>query len=152
MSAPPTDFFTDELARKYDDRNSRLAPISECLHFLSRLILEDHPARSKVLSVGVGTGADILALAETFPGWSFVAVEPSLSMLNVCRERMESVGLLDRCEFIHGLADDLPSEPEFDVATALFVGHFVKREVRSSFYAPHHGPTKSWRLLHQRRD
>jgi tRNA (cmo5U34)-methyltransferase len=134
MSTPPTDFFTEELAGKYDERNSQLAPISDGLHFLTRLILEDHPARSRVLSVGVGTGADILALAKAFPTWSFVAVDPSLSMLNVCRERMKSADLLDRCEFVHGFVDDLPYEPEFDVATALLVGHFVKRENRSSFY------------------
>src|SRR5688572_33219408 len=89
MSTPPADFFTEKLAKQYDERNGRLAPISDSLHFLMRLILEDRPAHSKVLSVGAGTGADILALAEAFPSWSFVAVEPSVSMLNVCRERME---------------------------------------------------------------
>jgi tRNA (cmo5U34)-methyltransferase len=135
MSAPPTDFFTEGLARKYDERNSRLAPISDGLHFLTRLILEDRPENSRVLCVGVGTGADILALAEAFPGWTFVGVEPSLSMLNVCRERMARAGVLDRCELIHGVVDDLPPEPKFDVATALLVAHFVKREQRANFYA-----------------
>jgi len=134
MKIPPADFFTEELAKKYDDRNSRLAPISDGLHFLLRLVLEDCPENSRVLCVGVGTGADILALAEAFPGWSFVGVEPSLSMLNVCRERMEGAGILDRCELIHGFVSDVPIEPQFDVATALLVGHFVKREDRSSFY------------------
>jgi tRNA (cmo5U34)-methyltransferase len=134
MSAPPADFFTEELAKRYDERNSRLAPISESLHFLMRLILEDCPTNSRVLSVGAGTGADILALAEAFPRWSFVATDPSLSMLNVCRERMKSAGLLDRCEFVHGFAHDVPIESEFDIATALLVGHFVKHEDRPSFY------------------
>jgi tRNA (cmo5U34)-methyltransferase len=134
MSTPTADFFTEELAKKYDKRNGRLAPITDALHFLTRLILEDRPEKSRVLCVGVGTGADILALAEAFPGWSFVGVEPSLSMLNVCRERMASADVLERCEFVHGFVNDVPSEPEFDVATALLVGHFVKREHRSSFY------------------
>lgn len=134
MPAPPTDFFNESLAKQYDERNRRLAPISDSLHFLMRLALEDRPADSKVLCVGAGTGADILALAGAFPGWSFVAVEPSLSMLNVCRERMTKAGLLDRCEFVHGLAHDLPVEREFAVATALLVGHFVKRADRPTFY------------------
>lgn len=134
MSAPPADFFTEALAKTYDERNSRLAPIGDALHFLTRLILEDRPENSRVLCVGVGTGADILALAAAFPSWSFVGVEPSLSMLNVCRERMESADVLDRCEIVHGFVDDLPSEPKFDVATALLVGHFVKREQRANFY------------------
>jgi tRNA (cmo5U34)-methyltransferase len=134
MTTPPADFFTENLAKHYDERNRRLAPISDSLHFLMRLILEDHPRDSNVLSVGAGTGADILALAEAFPGWSFVAVDPSLSMLNVCRERMASAGLLDRCEFVHGFAHDLPVEREFDIATVLLVGHFVKHQDRPSFY------------------
>jgi tRNA (cmo5U34)-methyltransferase len=134
MTTPPADFFTEKLAKQYDERNGRLAPISDSLHFLMRLILEDRPTDSKVLSVGAGTGADILALADAFPGWSFVAVDPSLSMLNVCRERMKSAGLLDRCEFVHGFAHDLPVEREFDLAAALLVGHFVKHQDRPSFY------------------
>ena len=134
MSAPPTDLFDERMASRYDERNDRLAPIADCLHFLTRLVLEDRPERSRVLSVGVGTGADILALAEAFPGWSFVAVEPSRPMLDVCRERMRDAGLLERCEFVHGLVDDLPPGPAFDVATALFVAHFVGREDRRGFY------------------
>lgn len=133
MSAPPADFFTEELAKRYDERNRRLAPIGDSLHFLMRLVLEDSPTHSRVLSVGAGTGADILALAEAFPHWSFVAADPSLSMLNVCRERMQNAGLSDRCEFVHGFAHDVP-EREFDIAIALLVGHFVKHENRPSFY------------------
>lgn len=134
MSTPPTDFFTEELAKKYDDRNRQLAPISACLQFLTRLILEEYPANSTVLCVGIGTGADILALAEAFPEWTFVGVEPSLSMLSVCRERMASANVLDRCELIHGFVSDVPSDPKFDVATALLVGHFIDRRDRSDFY------------------
>lgn len=134
METPPADIFTAEMANQYDEKTRQLAPISDGLHFLMRIVLEGRPVHARVLSVGVGTGADILALAKAFPGWSFVAVEPSRSMLNVCRERMESAHLLDRCEFVHGYATDLPPEREFDIATALFVGHFVKRQDRSGFY------------------
>ncbi|MCG8480520.1 MAG: class I SAM-dependent methyltransferase [Spirochaetales bacterium] len=134
MSKRSTNFFTEETAQTYDERNRQLEPISKALHFLTRLILENYPENSRVLCVGVGTGADILALAEAFKNWSFVAVEPSLSMLNVCRRRMENAQLATRCEFVHGFVDDVPLKPDFDIATALFVGHFVKLEDRSSFY------------------
>ena len=134
MSEPPETFFNQSVSNQYDERNRQLAPISDGLHFLMRLVLENRPVSSKVLCAGVGTGADILALAQSFPGWSFVAVEPSLPMLETCRQRMKSAGLLARCEFVHGYVDDLPEEPTFDVATALFVAHFVSRDERAGFY------------------
>lgn len=133
MSNIPTDFFTKEMAEAYDQRNSRLAPISLNLHFLMSLVLERLPEDSKVLSVGAGTGAEILSLAKTFPHWSFLASDPSLSMLKVCRSRIKDAGLEDRCEFIHGYVSDVPSY-DFDAAFAVLVAHFIKREERQKFY------------------
>lgn len=134
MPKDAPDFFTEEHARRYDERNSKLAPISEGLHFATRLVLEDLPARARILSVGAGTGAEMLSLAKSFPEWSFVAVEPSRSMLEVCRERVQRAGLSDRCELFHGYVQDLPAQPAFDAATAFLVAHFVKRDERRDFF------------------
>lgn len=134
MNKKPVDFFTEEAAQVYDEKNSKLLPISGCVHFLIGLILKDLPARARILCVGAGTGAEILTLSRTFPEWSFVALEPSLAMLNVCRERIESAGVADRCEFVHGYVQDLPGEPIFDAALSVFVAHFVAREERSKFF------------------
>ena len=134
MSTPPIVPFGEEHARRYDEQNSALAPISGNLHFLTRLVLEDLPERSRVLSVGAGTGADILALARAFPSWSFVAVEPSSSMLEVCRERLDEAGVLHRCELVHGFAHDLAEQADFDAATVFLVAHFVEREQRRGFF------------------
>lgn len=134
MTKPSTDFFTKEHAERYDERNRKLVSISDSLHFLIRLTLENLPAHARILSVGAGTGAEILSLAKAFPAWSFVAVEPSLPMLNVCRERIQDAGLLDRCEFVHGFAQELPLHADFDAALAVFVAHFVKRDDRVSFF------------------
>lgn len=131
---PSTDFFTQEHAERYDERNKKLASISDNLHFLMKLVLEPLPAQAKILSVGAGTGAEILSLGKAFPTWSFVAVEPSLAMLNVCRERIERAGLSDRCEFIHGFAEDLPMSAQYDAILAVLVAHFVKRDERLSFF------------------
>lgn len=130
----PVDFFTPELAERYDERNSKLSAISDNLHFLIRLTLERLPARSKILSVGAGTGADILSLAKAYPEWTFVAVEPSLSMLNVAKKRIQEAGFADRCEFVHGYSNDLPTTSKYDAALAVFVAHFIKREDRIDFY------------------
>ena len=61
-AASPT-FFNREIAEAYDRRNSALAPISDALHFLMRLVLADLPIDARVLCVGMGTGAEILSLA-----------------------------------------------------------------------------------------
>jgi tRNA (cmo5U34)-methyltransferase len=134
MTQKPIDFFTQEASKAYDERNRKLAPIADGMHFLIRLLLRDHPARSRVLCVGVGTGAEILSLSKAFPEWTFVGVDPSASMLEVCRERLATAGVSDRCELIHGYVHDVPPGENFDVVLSILVAHFVKREERLSFF------------------
>lgn len=135
MSKPNVDFFNKELAQKYDERNSKLAPISECLHFLMSLMLKDlRSQQARVLCVGVGTGAEILSLAHIFPEWTFVGLDPSVDMLNVCRERVRTAGWQNRCEFVQGYIQDLPRSEPFDVAVSLLVAHFIKKQERLSFF------------------
>jgi tRNA (cmo5U34)-methyltransferase len=121
-------------AKAYDEKNLQLAPIVDNMHFLIRLILKNAPKRARVLCVGVGTGAEILSLSKSFPEWTFVGVDPSIGMLNVCRERLKEAGVLDRCELVHGFVHDVPTTEIFDVALSILVAHFVKREDRLSFY------------------
>lgn len=134
MEKPPVDFFDQDLAAQYDERNRKLAPISGGLHFLTGLVLKDLPVESRVLCVGAGTGAEILSLAHEFPGWTFVALDPSLPMLEACRERVKKAGLSGRCELVHGYVESLPPETAFDGALSLLVAHFVKRDKRLSFF------------------
>jgi len=123
-----------EAAKVYDEKNRQLAPIADNMHFLIRLILKDSPVHARVLCVGVGTGAELFSLAKQFPEWTFVGVDPSVGMLDVCREKLKSTGILDRCELIQGYVNDAPSGENFDAALSILVGHFVKREERLSFY------------------
>lgn len=134
MSNNTTDFSTQEAAQSYDVKKSKLTRISDCLHFLMSLVLKDLPAKSRILCVGVGTGDEILSLAHTFPEWTFVALDPSLAMLDVCSERIKSAGVADRCELFHGYVQDLPAEWKFDAVLSVLVAHFVKRDERSTFF------------------
>lgn len=134
MKPTPQDFFNEEMAKRYDERNSKLSPISDCMHFLIHLALKDLPTKAKILCVGVGTGVEILALAKTYPQWKFVGVEPSLSMLNVCRKRLQDSDIMDRCELIHGYVEDAPITADFDAALSLLVGHFIQAQDRVNFY------------------
>ncbi len=99
-----------------------------------RLVLKNAPVRARVLCVGVGTGAEILSLSSAFPEWTFVGVDPSIGMLDVCRERLGTAGVLNRCELIHGYVHDVLPGENFDVTLSVLVAHFIKREDRLSFY------------------
>ena len=127
-------FFNKEVSQNYDERNSKLNPISRNAHFLIGLLLKELPARARILCVGVGTGAELLSLASVYPEWTFVGLDPSDSMLEVCRERLKEAGVLDRCELVHGYVQDLPSGERFDAAVSVLVAHFVKREERLDFF------------------
>jgi tRNA (cmo5U34)-methyltransferase len=132
-SRTAAELFDEDMAAAYDRRNSGLKPISDCLHFLMDLTLADLPSPARVLCIGVGTGAEIFALAEKHPGWSFVGVDPSAAMLEAGRRRLEAAGLLDRCRLIQGYVEDV-ADCEFDAAVALLVAHFIKLPERPAFY------------------
>ncbi len=134
MSNPSGDFFTPEMAQRYDERNHKLLPILDCLHFLMGLVLKNLSEHSHVLSVGAGTGKEIISLSQIFPHWTFVALEPSASMLQVCREQLQAKGLADRCDFVQGYIQDLPQQPTFDAVLSILVGHFVNRDERLNFF------------------
>lgn len=135
-------FFDRDVADAYDRRNSALAPISNNLHFLVRLVLQNLPADARVLCVGVGTGAEILSLATAYPGWSFVGVDPSVEMLTVGRRRLEQAGVMHRCELVQGYVEDAPRAP-FDAVVSLLVAHFIKLKGRPAFYAAIYDRLKS---------
>lgn len=126
--------FNKAMAEAYDERNRKLAPIADAMHFLIRLVLRRLPARSRVLCVGVGTGAEMLSLAEAFPQWSFLGLDPSAEMLEVCAERLKKAGVSDRCGLVQGYVQDAPPGESFDAALAVLVGHFVSRTERLRFY------------------
>lgn len=138
-----TDFFTKDMAESYDQRNSKLAPISDNMHFHIRLVLHDLPPKARILCVGVGTGAEILSLSKEYPEWSFVGVDPSAAMLNVCRQRLEEAAVADRCELIHGYVEDLVDEEAFDAVVSVLVAHFIKHEHRRDFYQSIHQRLKT---------
>ncbi|MES2660415.1 MAG: class I SAM-dependent methyltransferase [Verrucomicrobiota bacterium] len=125
----------DQQAASYDQKWSKLAPINGALHLLTGAVLSELPATARILCVGAGTGAEMIYLAEKFPGWRFTAVEPSTAMLEVLLNRAEERGISSRCVFHAGYLDTLPAGPSFDAATALLVSQFIlDRAARSEFF------------------
>ena len=78
--------------------------------------------------MGAGTGAEILDLAEAYPGWRFTTVDPSKPMLDRCRARTDEAGLRERCSFVEGYVDTVPAASSFDGATAILVSQFLLDE------------------------
>ena len=134
---PSSGPFNQEMADAYDRRNAGLKPVSDCLHFLMRLTLAQLPEKAKVLCVGVGTGAEIFALASERPNWTFVGVDPSAEMLGVADYRLKEAGIGERCTLVEGYVEDVV-ENGFDVAVSLLVAHFVERADRPAFYRAIH--------------
>ena len=124
-SRNPAAYFDEEQAASYDARFTKLAPIRDALHLMMGCILSELPADARVLCVGVGTGAELLAMAKKFPGWQFTAVEPSAPMIAICRRRAAEEGIAQRCVFHEGYLDSLPPSGEFDAATSILVSQFV---------------------------
>lgn len=127
-------YYTNNAA-SFDAQRAKLAPMKDALHLGMRLILSELPDDANVLCVGVGTGPELLYLAEAFPQWRFTAVDPSSAMLDVCQERVEEAGIASRCTFHEGYLESLPDSDPFDAATSILVSHFIAEgEKRSKYY------------------
>ena len=131
----PAIVFDEKAASAYDNRWAKLAPIRDSLELLIRAILSELPIDAQILCVGVGTGSELINLAQAFPQWQFTAVEPATAMLDICRQRAEEHGITSRCTFHEGYLDSLPLSDWFDAATCLVVSHFIiQKEERRNFF------------------
>ncbi len=127
--------FDQERASNYDKRFAKLAPMRDALDLLIRMVLSELPDDARILCVGVGTGSELIHLAQHFPQWQFTAVEPAAPMLNICRQRAEESGITSRCTFHEGYLDSLPSSDAFHAATCILVSHFMMQlEERRNFF------------------
>lgn len=126
----------DQQAAGYDDRWAKTAPIRDALYFLLNAVFAKLAADARILCIGAGTGEEIVYLARQFPRWTFVIVEPSGAMLEVCREKMRNAGFSLRCDFHEGYLDSLSISDPFDGATCFLVSQFILDETaRTQFFA-----------------
>lgn len=135
MPQEPSVAFDQDHAAKYDERFAKLAAMRDALHLLISAVFADLPDNARVLCVGAGTGHELLYLAQKFPQWRFVVVEPSAPMLGICRRKAAECGIAPRCVFHEGYLDSLPASLPFDAATALLVSQFILApEARVAFF------------------
>jgi tRNA (cmo5U34)-methyltransferase len=125
----------DQQAAGYDKRWTKTAPINNALYFLLESVFAELPSDARILCVGVGTGKELIHLANKFPGWSFTAVEPSSAMLDVWRQQTEEAGISSRCDFHEGYLDSLSAGEAHDGATCFLVSQFIlEKKARSAFF------------------
>ena len=125
----------DQQAAGYDQRWARMAPILNGLHYLLQSQFAGLPEDAHILCVGVGTGAELVHLAQVFPAWRFTVVEPSGGMLDVCRQQADKEGLTERCTFHEGYLDSFPAGNLHDAATCFLVSQFIlEQKARSAFF------------------
>ena len=127
--------FDQKHASSYDQQFAKLAPIRDALDLLIRIVLSELPTDARILCIGVGTGKELIDLAQAFPQWQFTAVEPAAPMLDICRQRAKECGIESRCTFHEGYLDSLPESDSFDAATCILVSHFfMEIEERRNFF------------------
>lgn len=120
----------DQQSSSYDAQWMKLSAFRDSLLVLVASLFRGLPEEARILCVGAGTGAEVHFLADRFPGWTFVAVEPSSGMVRAARERAEKFGYMGRCTFHNGYLETLPDARPFDGATCFLVSQFLldKRE------------------------
>lgn len=122
----PTAHFDASLAAAYERRIRQFCPSYEALHRMLAALLQPVGERARLLAAGVGTGAEIVTLGKTFPAWNFVGVDMSPDMLQACRDRVAKAGVGSRAEFVNSRLQEYRSAVPFDVASSVFVAHFIK--------------------------
>ena len=118
------DAFADpEAVARYAEGPRRFVPGLEALHRITGLLLAERaPANAMVLVLGAGGGLELKAMAEAYPDWRFVGVDPSRDMLDLAARTLAPFA--PRVELVKSLIDDTPPGP-FDAATCLLTLHFL---------------------------
>lgn len=121
-------FSDPTLVSDYASETPRKVPGFADLHRMAMLLLSERaPEGARILVVGAGGGAELRALAEGQPTWTFTGVDPSAEMIELARRTLEPFGR--RAELVQGYIDDVPMG-QFDGATCLLTFHFLARPER----------------------
>lgn len=99
-----------------------------CACMLAASALDAEAPRVLVVGAG-GTAGEIIAAARLEPSWTFVAVDPSPSMMDVARAHIAEAGLHDRVEFFTGSLRETADATSFNAAIMIGVLHHIQGEL-----------------------
>lgn len=116
-------FSDPEAVARYAEGPRRFVPgLADLYRMTGILLAERAPRDAHVLVLGAGGGLELKALAEAYPGWTFVGVDPATEMLKLAERTLGP--LAGRVRFQEGYIDDAPDGP-FDAAVCLLTLHFL---------------------------
>ncbi|MEW2482482.1 class I SAM-dependent methyltransferase [Mycobacterium sp. NPDC049093] len=128
MTTPPNPFDDPAHVAMYAKRAGQMVPALADIHRLVGVLIEERaPSDARLLVLGAGGGLETKALAETHPGWTFDAVDPSAAMLELAIQTLGSNA--SRVTMHNGYIDDAPLGL-FDAATSLLTLHFLAPDER----------------------
>ena len=135
----PVQHFDDTMATRYEKRIRLFCPGYTALHsMLPSLLQSAEPSllpNARFLSVGAGTGEEVLTLGASFPGWEFLAVDVSSEMLALAQEKATAAGMATRVTFFQGFLQECKTPHLYDAASSIFVAHFIKEpEARRDYF------------------
>ncbi|MEM6279984.1 MAG: class I SAM-dependent methyltransferase [Verrucomicrobiota bacterium] len=112
-------------AADYDERIRSMVPGYDLLHELTgAFIIANAPPSSRILLAGVGTGNELIPLAEKRSDLSFTALDSSAEMLAVAEAKASAAGISAQVEFVHARVEDFTPTNSYDVVVSHLVSHF----------------------------
>ncbi len=123
------DFFFDPASvARYADGPPRFTPgFADMQKMVAILLAERAGPEGELLVLGAGGGLELAVFAALYPGWRFVAVDPSGPMLEQARTALGDAAV--RARMVEGVIDAAPSGP-FAGACCLLTLHFLDRMER----------------------
>ncbi|MEM9143000.1 MAG: class I SAM-dependent methyltransferase [Bacteroidota bacterium] len=114
--------FEGDRATHYDNFVQQWIPnYNYFMSVLPRLLAAVSP--KKMLAVGCGTGAELLALKKADETWAITGVDPSPEMIAIAQKKLASH---KKIEFFTGTIDQLQNKGPYGAASLILVLHFIK--------------------------
>jgi tRNA (cmo5U34)-methyltransferase len=118
--------FDADFGARFDDMARRTIFGYELLFTMVLALLQTRLSETaRVLVVGSGTGAELLAFGRQMPGWTLTGVDPSEQMIRLAQAKVEQAGLVGRVHLHTGTAESLPADGPYDAATSILVMHLI---------------------------
>lgn len=119
--------FDIDTATEYDRGVRRTLPTYDALFRLLQAYFRKNIAKeSDILIVGAGGGSELALLGPQNPSWTFTAVDPAPAMLDLARDKVETLQLTERVRFVEGTIEDVDETHLYDAATFMLVLHFIE--------------------------
>ncbi len=123
--------YDPEWVANYERNANAAIPGRSGLYKLCQVALSSITPGSHILVVGCGTGTELISLINTLPSCSFVAIEPEINMLEICRKRIEDTGVSHKVAFQACRFDEWKLSRNFSAATSILVSQHITDQVEA---------------------